>query len=139
MYLLDTNVVSELRKVKAGKANPGVVAWAADQPSTSMYLSAVTILELETGILLLERRDPAQGAALRTWFSEQVLPTFAARILPIDQSVAQQCAKLHVPNPRPQIDSMIAATALVHCLTVITRNISDFEYFGAALFNPWQE
>jgi predicted nucleic acid-binding protein len=138
MYLLDTNVVSELRKAKAGKADKNVKAWADSVSATSLYLSSITILELETGILSIERRDPKQGALLRTWFDGHVLPAFSGRILAIDVAVALRCAKLHVPDPRADRDSLIAATALVHGMTVVTRNVADFELTGVEIFNPWQ-
>ena len=137
MYLLDTNIVSELRKAKAGKADKNVAAWAESISATSMFLSAVTILELETGILLIERRDPMQGAILRAWLDDHVLPAFDGRILAVDIAVAQRCAKLNVPNPRPHRDALIAATALVHGMTVVTRNVADFESIGTEVFNPW--
>lgn len=137
MYLLDTNVVSELRK--AGKADKNVSAWAESVPANSLFLSAITILELGTGILLIERRDPKQGAMLRNWLDTQVLPAFANRILPVDVAVAQRCAKLHVPDPRADRDSLIAATALVHGMAVVTRNVADFELTGIEIFNPWRK
>lgn len=137
MYLLDTNIVSELRKAKSGKANKNVEAWAGSVPVASMFLSAITILELETGILLIERRDSTQGAMLRTWLDANVLPAFFGRILAVDVAVAQRCAKLHVPDPQPHRDALIAATALVHGMIVITRNAADFESSGVELFNPW--
>jgi predicted nucleic acid-binding protein len=137
MYLLDTNVVSELRKAKSGKADKNVKAWAESVSVTSLFLSSITILELETGILLIERRDSIQGATLRTWLDSHVLPAFSGRILPVDVVVAQRCAKLHVPDPRADRDSLIAATALVHGMTVVTRNVADFEPTGVEIFNPW--
>lgn len=137
MYLLDTNVVSELRKARAGKADKNVKAWADGVSATSLFLSVITILELETGILLIERRDPTQGAVLRTWLDSHVLPAFSGRILAIDVAVAQRCAKLHIPDPRADRDSLIAATALVHGMTVVTRNVLDFEPTGVEIFNPW--
>ena len=138
MFLLDTNVVSELRKAKSGKANPDVTAWAGTLAPGSLFLSVITILELETGVLLVERRDPGQGALLRTWLTNHVLPAFAGRILPIDTAVAQCCAGLHVPDPRADRDALIAATALVHGMTVATCNTSDFAAKGVQLFNPWE-
>ena len=138
MYLLDTNVVSELRKAKSSRANKSVVAWANSVSTTSLFLSAITVLELETGILLVERRDPTQGAMLRSWLNTHVLPTFSERILAIDTSVAQHCAKLHVPDPRSDRDALIAATAIVHGMTVVTRNISDFKPTGVKILNPWE-
>lgn len=137
MYLLDTNVVSELRKAKSGKADAKVIAWAGGVSASSLFLSVITILELETGILLIERRDPAQGRVLRGWLEGHVLPAFIGRILPVDVPVAQCCAKLHVPDPRSDRDALIAATALVHGMTVITRNIADFQATGVELLNPW--
>lgn len=137
MFLLDTNVVSELRKAKSGKADANVIAWATQVAPGSLFLSVVTILELETGVLLVERRDPAQGALLRTWLTNHVLPAFAGRVLPIDTAVAQCCAGLHVPDPRADRDALIAATALVHGMTVATRNTVDFTATGVQLFNPW--
>ena len=137
MYLLDTNIVSELRKAKSGKADQNVKAWAESVSATSMFLSAITILELETGMLLVERRDPTQGAVLRTWLDAHVLPAFSGRILAVDLAVAQRCAKLHVPDPHSYRDSLIAATALVHGMTVVTRNVADFESAGVEIFNPW--
>lgn len=139
MFVLDTNVVAELRKAKAGKADKNVTAWAASVPTVSLYLSAITILELETGVLLAERRDPVQGALLRTWLTNHVLPAFAGRVLAIDTAVAQRCAGLHVPDPRADRDAIIAATALVHGMTVVTRNVADFAPTGVRLVNPWSE
>lgn len=137
MYLLDTNVVSELRKAKTGKADPGVVAWAATVPAAEMFLSAISVLELEMGVLLIERRDAAQGAILRNWLNLNVIPAFAERILPIDTAVAQRCARLYVPDPRAERDALIAATAFVHGLVVVTRNVADFAATGVGMMNPW--
>jgi len=137
MYLLDTNVVSELRKAKAGKADPNVIAWAANVSAANLFLSAITILELETGIQLVERRDAPQGKLLRAWLEGHVLLAFSGRILPFDVSVAQRCAKLHVPDRRADRDALIAATALVHGMTVVTRNIVDFQATGVNLLDPW--
>src|SRR5258708_1980986 len=136
MYLLDTNVVSELRK--ATKAQPSVIAWAHNLSAASLYLSVISILELEIGVLLMERRDRKQGGFLRGWMDGHVLPTFAGRILAIDTAVAQRGAALRVPNPRSDHDALIAATALVHGLTVVTRNVDHFQPLGVAVVNPWQ-
>jgi len=138
MYLIDTNVISEFRKASAGKANRQVTAWANSVPEESMFLSAVCILEMKMGTLIMERRDMRQGAILRTWLEDHVLPTFADRILVVDTPVALRGAALHFPNPRSYRDSLIAATALVHGMTVVTRNVSDFEPTGVALLDPWQ-
>ncbi|KGM31666.1 type II toxin-antitoxin system VapC family toxin [Inquilinus limosus] len=137
MFLLDTNVVSELRRATFGKADPAVTAWAAAVPPDSLFVSAITILELEHGVLLVERRDPAQGARLRGWMQGAVLPAFAGRILPVDTEVAIRCAALHVPDPWADRDALIAATALVHAMTVVTRNTADFAPTGVRLLNPW--
>lgn len=137
MYLLDTNVVSELRRAKTGKADPHVVSWAERVSAASLFLSAVTVLELEMGVLLIERRDPAQGTLLRAWLDERVLPAFAGRILPVDTAVARRCARLHVPDPRAERDALIAATALVQGLTVVTRNVADFAPMGVEILDPW--
>jgi toxin FitB len=136
MYILDTNVVSELRKGK--KADRNVRIWAQTLPAASLYLSVVSILELEMGILLVERRDPKQGGILRAWMDGHVLPSFSGRILAIDTVVAQRCAALHVPNPRSDRDALIAATALVHSMTVVSRNVTHFHPTGVAVVNPWQ-
>jgi predicted nucleic acid-binding protein len=143
MYLLDTNVLSESRKASrkrtgAAKLDPNVQKWFASVDASSLYLSAISILELEIGCLLVERRDAAQGSVLRRWLRDRVLPAFAERILPVDVAVAQRCAALHVPNPLEDRDSLIAATALVHGMTVVTRNTAHFQRTGVALLNPWQ-
>ena len=137
MFVLDTNVVSELRKIRLGKADPQVTQWADSVEAGSLYLSAITVLELEIGILQIERRDAEQGAVLRAWLETKVLPEFRGRILPIDTTVAQRCAGLHVPDPRAERDALIAATALVHGMTVVTRNLADFRGTGVSLLNPW--
>jgi len=138
MFVLDTNVVSELRKAKAGTANKNVVAWAGSVFAGSLFLSVIALLELETGVLLVERRDAAQGAMLRTWLDSHVLPAFAGRVLAVDVAVAQRCARLHVPDRRSERDALIAATALVHGMTVVTRNVVDFEPTGVAVLDPWK-
>jgi predicted nucleic acid-binding protein len=139
MFLLDTNVISELRKVRAGKADRNVAAWARSIPAASLFLSAIVIQELEIGILLAERRNPPQGAILRAWLDEHVLPAFSGRILPVDTAVARRGAALHVPDPRPIRDGLIAATALVHGMTVVTRNAADFAPTGVSILNPWSD
>ena len=138
MYVLDTNVVSELRKVRAGKANPNVAAWAESVDAADLFVSVVTVMELELGILSIERKDATQGAVLRAWLEQQVLPEFSERTLPIDTAVAQRCARLHVPDKRGERDALIAATALVHGMTVVTRNVADFKPTGVAILNPWE-
>jgi hypothetical protein len=137
MFILDMNVVSELRKARSGKADPNVTAWAQKVPAGSLYLSSITVLELELGVLLVERRDATQGALLRTWMDEHVLPAFAGRVLSVDTAVALRCAALHASAPRADRDALIAATALVHGMTIVTRNVSDFEPSGVPVLDPW--
>lgn len=137
MFVLDTNVVSELRKARSRKIDPRVAAWQGAVPASAMFVSVITIEELEIGVLRAEKREPKQGAVLRTWIEEHVLPSFAGRILPIDIDVALRCARLHVPDPRNDRDALIAATALVHGMTVATRNVRDFAGTGVALVDPW--
>lgn len=135
MFLLDTNVISELRR--PDKADRNVVAWANAVPAANFFMSVISILEIELGARLIDRRDAVQGTVLRAWINDQVLTRFEGRILAIDTAVAQRCAQLHVPNPRAERDALIAATALVHGLTVVTRNVGDFEPTGVPLLNPW--
>lgn len=138
MYLLDTNVVSELRKVRLGTADPGVARWAESVAVADLYLSAITVQELELGVLLAERKEPARGAVLRQWLDGQVVPSFDGRILSVDAAVARRSAGLHVPVPRPIADGLIAATALVHGMTLVTRDAGHFAPMGVPLVNPWQ-
>ncbi len=137
MFVLDTNVLSELRKAAAGKADARVVAWAESVRPAALFLSAITLMEIEQGVLQLERRDVRQGAAIRHWFERQVLPAFEGRMLAIDDRVALRCARLHVPDPRKERDALIAATALVHGMTVVTRDTADFTPTGVTLLDPW--
>ncbi|QIO98974.1 type II toxin-antitoxin system VapC family toxin [Bradyrhizobium symbiodeficiens] len=135
MFLLDTNVISELRR--PDRADRNVLAWANAVPAGDFFMSAISVLEIELGARLIERKDAAQGAVLRAWIDDHILARFEGRILAIDTPVAQRCAQLHVPNPRAERDALIAATALVHGLTVVTRNVGDFEPTGVTLINPW--
>ena len=139
MFLLDTNVISELRKAGDGKAEANVVAWLSEKSAADFYVSAITVMELEYGVLRIERRDPDQGSRLRAWMDGHVIPAFSDRILPVDVRVACQAARLHVPDPRPDRDAYIAATALVHGMIVVTRNMADFVPTGVRVVNPWQE
>ena len=136
MFLLDTNVLSELRR--RDRTDRNVAAWADALDPADLFLSAITILEIEAGTLLIERRDPAQGALLRAWIDHRVLPAFAGRILAVDTAVAQCCPRLQVPDPRAERDALIAATALVHRLKVATRNVADFRPMGVEIVNPWE-
>ena len=136
MYLLDTNVLSELRK-RDGRRDNSVEGWFASVPRASTAISAISILELEEGALRMNRRDPVQGAVLLVWV-ERLVQQYASRILAADANVARRCAALHVPDPRPERDALIAATALVHGLTVVTRDVKYFAPMGVPLLNPWE-
>jgi predicted nucleic acid-binding protein len=138
MFVLDTNIVSELRKVRAGKANEGVAQWAAGVSSAQLFVSAITIHELEHGVLLLERSDPVKGRVLRSWLDEGVASAFEDRVLAIDAAVARRAGALHLPDPAPFRDALIGATALVHRMTIVTRNVRDFDRFEELdVVNPW--
>ncbi|MET4666270.1 type II toxin-antitoxin system VapC family toxin [Sphingomonas sp. PvP056] len=137
MYLLDTNVLSELRKRRSGKINPAVEVWAGSVDQADMYLSVITIMEVELGIALLERRDARQAGVLRLWLHEKVMQAFSGRVLPVDTTIALRCARLHVPETKSERDAWIAATGLAHDLTVVTRNIGDFTGTGVTLLDPW--
>nr|WP_011117674.1 type II toxin-antitoxin system VapC family toxin [Acidithiobacillus ferridurans]AAC80183.1 plasmid stability-like protein [Acidithiobacillus ferridurans] len=137
-FVLDTNVVSELRKVRLGKADVNVTAWTESVDAADLFVSAITILELELGVLSMERKGRHPGALLRSWLEQHVLPEFSGRTLPVDTAVAQRCARLHVPDKRgDEFYALIAATALVHGMTVVTRNVADFKPTGVPLINPW--
>ena len=138
MYVLDTNVLSELRKATGGKADVWVTRWALGVLPSNLYLSVMTIFEVELGALRLQRRDRAQSAILRGWLDNYIVPTFGNRTFPITMAVARAAARLHVPDPRPERDALIAATALVHQMTVVTRNVSDFAPMGVPVINPWE-
>lgn len=137
MFLLDTNVISELRKLGDGRADARVVAWVSGRDAASFYISVLTLIELEIGILRIERRDAVQGERLRAWMDRHVLPEFLERTLPVDAAVALKCARLHVLDPRAERDALIAATAIVHGMTVVTGNVVDFETTGAEVIDPW--
>lgn len=136
-YLLDTNVISELRR-PAAMVDPHVRAWADAHYLEEQYLSAVTLYELELGVRSKERVDEIQGRALRRWLEGKVKPMFEGRILAFDGEVAVTAASKNVPDRRPLADSFIAATAHVHQLTVVTRNVGDFSDLGVPVVNPWE-
>jgi len=134
-FLLDTNVLSELRKGQ--RAHKAVLAWAGQQQLAASAVSAISMMEIEIGIRLIARRDTSQAGHLRAWL-QQIRQKFKGRILPIDEVVALKAAELHVPDPAPERDALIAATALTHGLIMVTRNVCDFEYAnGLTLLNPW--
>ncbi|MFC0308251.1 type II toxin-antitoxin system VapC family toxin [Gallibacterium trehalosifermentans] len=137
MYLLDTNVISEIRRLKQGKCNAGVERWVKNTSSELIYTSPVVMMELERGVLAKERKDPVQGAILRRWLTEIVQPAFINRILQIDAKTAEICARLHIPDHTPENDAWIAATAKQHKLILVTRNIIDFQKAEVELFNPF--
>lgn len=135
-HLLDTNVIIELRKSNR-RVDAGVRAWAAGRASWNLYLSAISVLEIEVGIGRIARRAPEQGRRLQNWLEDEVLDAFAGRILPVDVAIARRAARKHVPDPRPERDALIAATAAVHGLTVVTRNVKDFDALDVPIHNPW--
>lgn len=135
MYLLDTNLISEMRRPR--HTNQGVKAWLASVDGATLYTSAAVIMELERGVLRIERKDTRQGAVLRTWLEQTVKPAFNGRILPIDEHTAAICARLHIPDPAPENDAWISASAIQHGLTLVTRNTADFAASGARLLNPF--
>jgi hypothetical protein len=137
MFLLDTNVVSELRKISLGRADANVTRWAERHDPDDLYISAITVHEVEVGVLRIARRDAVQGMALRAWLDNSILPTFAGRILPVNMIIALRAARLQVPDPHPVQDGLIAATALVHGMAVVTRNVGDFVATGVVVLNPW--
>jgi predicted nucleic acid-binding protein len=136
MFLLDTNVLSEIRR--PDRAHPNVVQWANSVPVDQFFISVMSLFEIERGALQIARKDAAQARVLRSWIDDHIRARFADRILPIDEAVALRCATLHIPDPRPDRDALIAATALVHGMTVVTRDVDDFEGTGVPLLNPWE-
>lgn len=134
-FLLDTNVISELRKIP--NADKNVTRWADNHDADSLFLSVISIFEIQLGASRLAQKDPRQAAILQQWIDNRILPNFEGRILPVDTYVAVTCAGLHIPNPRAERDAMIAATASVHSLTVATRNVRDFLGTGVSVINPW--
>jgi len=134
MFLLDTPIVLELRKAKSGRADPGLVSWAGGVARQNLFISALTLLELETSLAPVERKDPLVGPGLRAWLDQQVMTAFDGRILPIDAAVVRRRAQLSYADPR---DALLAATALEHGLTLVTRETAAFKSGRVKLFNPW--
>lgn len=133
-YLVDTNVISELRKGR--RCDPGVASWFAAAASEEIYLSALTLGEIRKGIENIRRRDESAAAALEEWFRELEV-SHSDHILPVDQAIAEQWGRFNVPDPLPVLDSLLAATASVHGLTLVTRNLKDVERTGVDCLNPF--
>ncbi|MFC3122389.1 type II toxin-antitoxin system VapC family toxin [Agaribacter flavus] len=138
MYLLDTNVISELRKAGTNRANKNVIKWAQSISTSNMFISSISILEIELGVLQLERKDIKQASVYKMWLNDQVLKAFSERILSFNTSIALKCAQLHVPDPKSERDAMIAATSIVHGFTLVSRNERDFQHIDVQLINPWK-
>lgn len=138
MYLLDTNVISEIRRLKQGKCHPNVANWVNCTSSELMYTNTIVLMELERGVLAIERKDKIQGQNLRNWMDNQVKPSFAGKILTIGEKTAEICAKLHIPDHAPENDAWIASSAIEHRLILVTRNVIDFKKTGVQLFNPFE-
>lgn len=137
MFLLDTNVLSALRRPE--KADPLLLKFAEESTGADAFVSAVSIMEIEYGALLLARRDRRQSEMLMEWLERTLLPRYSDQILDVTLTIARRCASLHVPDPQPYRDAFIAATALVHDLTLVTRNTKDFKATGVKLLNPWEQ
>jgi predicted nucleic acid-binding protein len=137
--LLDTNIISELRKIVYGKASPAIVKWEATVSATELMISVITVQELEIGILRLERKDPRQASVLREWLTKYVLVEFRHRILPVTTEIARRSAALLIDDDVSCEDALIASTAYVHNMPVVTRNIKHFADLGADVINPWDD
>lgn len=135
-FLLDSNVLAELRRARRG--NQRAIVRVEAFPRNLQFISVITLLEVTQGVIAKERTDPVQGARLRIWLDNVIRPNFSGHTLPVTERVAMLCAELHVPNPRPKYDALIAATALVHDLTVVTRNVQDFAAMGVDILDPWR-
>src|SRR3546814_6043912 len=135
MFLLDTNVISALRR--PDRLPPEVTAWADSADADQFYISAISILEIEQSILAEKRVDPVTGEILRAWFETDVLQAFADRIIAVDTEVAMRCAALHVQAPQSERDGLLAATALVHSMTLCPRNTTDSKKTDLVLLKPW--
>lgn len=138
MYLLDTNIISEIRKIKQNKANKNLIAWLDKVDKNTLYTNVVILMELERGILKIQRKDPIQGRNIETWYQTVIKPTFQGRIYPIDCETVSICASLHIPNPAPENDAWMASTALQHDLILVTRNVKDFNIPHLKIINPFE-
>lgn len=139
MYLLDTNIISESRKLGTAKVDPHAANWFAVVDVETTFVSAMTIFELERGVKQMERRDTVQGAVLRRWFDDQIMTSYEHRTLPLSRDVALICAGLHIPDPKSERDAWIAATAINAELTLVSRNVGDFANMDVSLINPFQQ
>lgn len=138
MYLLDTNIISEIRLAAKGKGNPAVLAWAGKHDERLLYTNIIVLMEIERGILNVEKRDPQQASALNIWLTHTVKVAFEGRILTLDETTASICATLHIPDRAPENDAWIAASAIQHDLTLVTRNSKDFQHPNLRVFNPFE-
>lgn len=137
MYLLDTNAISELRKVKTGKAHQGFIEWLYSIQPDTLYINTIVLMELKKGIFLKQRKDPKQAQDLQIWLDTIIRPTFAHRTLNIDENTIDICAKLHVPNKRPENDAWIGAMAIAYNMTLVTRNVKDYAGLPVKILNPF--
>jgi predicted nucleic acid-binding protein len=135
LFLLDTNVVSELRK--AARCDARVTAWQAAQKPEACFLSVITLLEIRLGIELARKSDREKAGVLEAWFEQRVKPGFAGRIIAVDEKISEMCGRLHAQRPRSFRGGLILSTAAVHSLTVVTRNVKDFADSGVAVIDPW--
>lgn len=133
MYLLDTGVVLELRKAKAGQSDPGLAAWASGIARQKLFISALNLLEIENAAARLGRKDRAAGLAVREWIDKSVMTAFEGRVLPVDAHIVRRRAQLPYANTR---DGLLAATALEHGLTLVTRKVASFRAGRVKLLNP---
>ena len=138
MFLLDTNIISESRKLGSSRIDPRAARWFDQIDLEETFVSAMTIFELELGVRQMERRDAKQGSALRHWLDDQILPTYENRTLPLSRDIALICAGLHIPDPKSERDAWIAATAIDAKLTLASRNVADFAGMGVELINPFE-
>jgi toxin FitB len=138
MFLLDTNIISESRKLGTSRIDPHAALWFAQVDVETSFVSAMTIFELERGVRQMERRDAKQGLVLRHWFEDLIMATYEHRTLPLSRAVALVCAGLHIPDPKSERDAWIAATAIEAGLTLVTRNVADFANIGVGIVNPFE-